>query len=65
MRFGSCDGAPAVAASLTPAVSNHGLTPLPPIQLAGKKGTHDLCFRFTRSKVDPIWVIGSVELVGS
>jgi hypothetical protein len=46
-------------------VSNFGLTPLPSIELPVKEGTHDLCFKFTRSKVDPIWVIGSLELVGS
>jgi hexosaminidase len=65
VRVGGCSGAPAVTASLTPAVSNFGLTPLPSIELPVKEGTHDLCFKFTRSKIDPIWVIGSLELVGS
>ena len=65
VRFGSCDGPPAAAASLSPAVMRQGLTALPSIPLAGKTGPQDLCFRFTRSKIDPIWVIGSVELVGN
>jgi hexosaminidase len=65
VRVGGCAGAPAGTASLTPAVKNFGLTPLPPIQLPVKEGTHDLCFRFTRAKVDPIWVIGSLELAGN
>ncbi len=65
MRVGGCDGPPAPRASLSPAVSNHGLTALPPIPLEGKTARTDLCFRFTRSKIDPIWVIGSVELVGN
>jgi hexosaminidase len=65
VRLDGCDGAPVATASLTPAVSNFGLTPLPPIQLPVKEGTHDLCFRFTRAKVDPIWVIGSLELAGN
>jgi hexosaminidase len=65
VRFGSCDGPPAAAASLSPAVLHQGLTVLPPIPLGGKTGAQDLCFRFTRSKIDPIWVIGSVELVGN
>ena len=29
------------------------------------QGKHDLCFTFTRAKVDPIWAIGSIELVGT
>jgi hypothetical protein len=28
-------------------------------------GKHDLCFTFTRSKLDPLWVIGSLELAGN
>ena len=57
-----CDKKLFASASLEPAESNYGLTRLPPIVL-GLTGTHDLCFRFTRSKPDPIWVIGSLELV--
>ena len=33
------------------------------VTLPGVVGTHDLCFTFTRSGVDPIWAVGSVELV--
>jgi hexosaminidase len=65
VRLDNCEGPPAVSASLSPALANNGLTLLPPIPLEGKTGTHDLCFRFTRSRVDPIWVIGTVELVGN
>jgi hypothetical protein len=36
---------------------------LPPILLDKLEGKHDLCFRFTRAKVDPIWVIGGLELL--
>ena len=65
VRLDDCEGPPVQTASLSPALSNNGLTVLPAIPLEGNTGTHDLCFRFTRSKIDPIWVIGSVELVGN
>jgi len=65
VRFDNCEGPPALTASLSPALSNNGLTLLPPIPLTGQTGKHDLCFRFTRSRIDPIWVIGGVELVGN
>ena len=64
VRLDGCTGKPAATASLSPAVSNYGLTALPPIAL-NASGKHDLCFMFTRSKLDPIWVIGSLELSGS
>jgi hexosaminidase len=62
IRLDGCTGAPAASASLAPALSNHGLTALPPILLDPATGRHDICFRFTRSKLDPIWVIGGIEL---
>jgi hexosaminidase len=65
VRIDGCTGAPAVTASLSPAVDRFGITALPPIGLPAKEGTHDLCFIFTRSKLDPMWVIGSLELSGT
>ena len=65
VRLDGCDTQPIAAATLAPAVSNHGLTRLPPVSLGAVTGKHDLCFRFTRSKRDPIWVIGGLELVGN
>jgi hexosaminidase len=63
LRLDSCEGPPLDSASLTPAVKNHGLTVLEPILLNPVEGRHDICFRFTRAKIDPIWVIGGVELI--
>jgi hexosaminidase len=62
IHLDGCNGALAASASLTPAVSNDGLTALPRILLDPQTGRHDLCFRFTRAKLDPIWVIGGIEL---
>jgi hexosaminidase len=62
IRLDGCDGAPVATASLEPALSSHAQTALPEIALEGVTGQHDVCFRFTRRKVDPIWVIGSIEL---
>jgi hexosaminidase len=61
IRRDSCEGPEIAKVSLAPAVRNHGLTALPAIQLQ-EQGTHDLCFLFTRHKIDPIWAIGSIEL---
>ncbi|HUQ10957.1 MAG TPA: family 20 glycosylhydrolase [Steroidobacteraceae bacterium] len=61
VRLDKCDGPPLATTSLEPATKNQGLTQLPPIALQGE-GKHDICLLFTRSKVDPIWVIGNLEL---
>jgi hexosaminidase len=63
LRLDRCDGPRLDFASLQPAVNVHGLTRLPPILVGKQEGKHDLCFQFTRSKVDPIWVISSIELL--
>jgi hexosaminidase len=63
IRVNGCTGPVLATAPLEPAVSNYGLTALPPIAIDKQDGKHDLCFTFTRSKVDPIWAIGGLELV--
>jgi hexosaminidase len=65
IRLDHCDGPLFESVSLESAVDNNGLTRLPPITINSQKGTHDICFRFARAKVDPIWVISSVELIGN
>jgi len=64
IRLDDCKGKVVASASLETAVSNFGLTPLPNIELPSQEGPHDICFTFTRAKVDPIWAIGSLELIG-
>jgi len=65
IRLDKCDGPVLDTISLESAVANNDLTRLPTLNLGEHKGTHDICFQFTRSKVDPIWVISSIELVGN
>jgi len=64
IRLDNCSSAPVLRLSLSPAMTGQGLTALPPASMGAISGTHDLCFRFTRASIDPIWVLGSVELTG-
>jgi hexosaminidase len=59
-----CEGEPLAVLPLAPAVKNFATTTLPDAPLAGVTGQRDLCLRFTRAKLDPMWVIDRVELVG-
>jgi len=65
LRLDNCEGPPLDKSYLAHAATNFGLTELVPLDLKGKTGKHDLCLRFTRSKIDPIWVIGNLELVAN
>jgi len=60
-----CDKPAVATVSLETAESSNGLTTLSPISLGAATGKHDLCFRFARHRIDPIWVIGNLELVGN
>lgn len=63
VRLDACDGEVIAALPLAPAVNNVAVTELPEVEIDAREGKHDLCFTFTRSAVDPIWAINSVELV--
>ena len=56
-----CDGPLLASLPLTPALASQGVTRLE-APLAASPGRHDLCFSFTRSSVDPIWVLDRVRL---
>jgi hexosaminidase len=58
-----CDGELIASLSLAPATNRFDVTALPPVALTPKAEPQDLCFQFTQRKIDPIWVLDSVELV--
>jgi hexosaminidase len=61
IRADRCDGAPILSLPLAPAIGNQALTRLT-APLRGLHGRHDLCFRFTGDKIDPLWVINWIQL---
>ncbi len=63
VRIDSCEGERVAFLPLAPAIANAGITTLPRATFIPREGRHDLCFRFTRRAVDPIWVIDWVQLL--
>jgi hexosaminidase len=61
VRADGCTGEPIAALPLAPAVRRHGVTVLSGA-LPAMPGRHDLCLSFTERRLDPMWVVGSVEL---
>ena len=64
-RLGSCDGPVVAELPLVPAIGNHAVTELPPASLelpSDAPESADLCFSFTRTDIEPIWVLDWVDL---
>ena len=62
VHLDSCEGKRLAFGSLAPAAGNNAVTQLPVISLPQVPGRHDLCFRFTQSTLDPLWVLDWVQL---
>jgi hexosaminidase len=62
VRLDGCGGEPVAVLPLKPATESDGLTELS-APVAPRPGRHDLCFTFTRARVDPIRAIGAVRLI--
>jgi hexosaminidase len=62
VRIGGCEGEPVAVVPLTSAADRHEITILPPMRLPARAGRHDLCLRFARPAINPIWAIQWVEL---
>jgi hexosaminidase len=76
VRLDSCEGeriavlplavpgsAPRTPGASAQTAASNGVMALPPAKITPRAGAHDLCLRFTRRAIDPIWVIDSVQLV--
>jgi hexosaminidase len=67
VRQDSCSGARIAVLPLAAAATNPALTNLPRAAISREAlghgaGAHDLCLRFTRRSIDPIWTLQSVQL---
>jgi hexosaminidase len=60
VRVGGCDGAPVATRAVTP--MHAFVTPVPQITLPATPGRHDICLRFARPRLDPMWALDWVEI---
>jgi hexosaminidase len=64
VRLDSCEGERIAALPLAGVKQGEqAVSALPAVTISPRAGAHDLCLRFTRRSVDPIWAIDSVQLV--
>jgi hexosaminidase len=58
----TCDGAAIATLLLAPAAASKALTTLPAQRLPALAGRHDLCLRFARPRLDPMWALNWIEI---
>jgi hexosaminidase len=57
-----CDNAPVGVLPLAPAANREGVAQLPRQRLPSLPGRHDVCLRFARPRLDPMWALDWVEI---
>jgi hexosaminidase len=57
-----CDTAILAVLPLAPAAGKDGITELPTLKLPPLSGRHDVCLRFARPRLDPLWALDWVEI---
>jgi len=57
-----CDTASLGVLPLPPAAGKDGITELPALKLPPLSGRHDVCLRFARPRLDPLWALDWVEI---
>ena len=62
IRAGDCAGEPVARIPLAEAAASDGVTVIGPVRIAAQSGRGDLCLRFARPRIDPIWTLAWVAL---
>jgi hexosaminidase len=62
IHIDGCDTPASVEIPLAAVVHGEGVTMLPAQQLPRLPGRHDLCLRFARPRVDPLWALDWIEI---
>ena len=57
-----CESPSLMEIPLGPAVEAHGISILPARQLPRLTGRHDLCLRFARPRLNPLWALDWIEI---
>ena len=62
LRVGDCRGEPVAVIPIAGAAGNPELSILGPVRIPPQLAAGDLCLRFTRTAIDPIWAVQWAEL---
>ena len=62
VRIDGCDGSVVITQPLAPMPPGKLVNPLPEIALPARPGRHNVCLRFARPRLDPMWALDWVEI---
>jgi hexosaminidase len=62
VHIDGCDTASLGVLPLAPAADKGGIAELPVLKLPPLSGRHDVCLRFARPRLDPLWALDWVEI---
>jgi hexosaminidase len=62
VRIDGCEGDPVAVQPVTEVPANEWTRTLSPVTLPAKPGRHDLCVRFARPRLDPMWALDWLEI---
>jgi hexosaminidase len=62
LRTGDCKGEPVARIPLGQAAGNRGVSVIGPVRIPAQPPGGDLCLRFARPQIDPLWTLDWVEL---
>lgn len=62
VRLDGCDGPVVATQPLPPMPAGKLVNTLPRIALPARSGKHDICLRFARPRLDPMWALDWVEI---
>ncbi len=62
VRIDGCDGEPVALLPLAAADGRLGITTLSGVRLPARPGRHDVCLRFARPTLDPMWALDWVDI---
>jgi hexosaminidase len=62
VRIDDCDGSPVLTQPLPPMPAGRLVNQLRAVDLPARPGRHDVCLRFARPRLDPMWALDWVEI---
>jgi len=62
VHVGGCDTPPVALLPLAPAAMRDGITVLPAKGLPASAGRHDVCLRFARPRLNPLWALDWAQI---
>ena len=62
IRIDRCDGAPIATQPLPAMPADKLVNRLREVRLPARQGRHDVCLRFARPRLDPMWALDWVEI---